>query len=200
MGNIILTSSFSTVAKELYEKGLLPHEPVKVGFVTTAADPYKNKPWMEADRKALIDLGYAVIDIDLKDKTSTELQIVFNDTRILFIAGGNAPFLVEHAHRSGLREVIKKALDDGELFIGSSAGSILAGPSVEPFVEEDAAELPKTFSLQNSSCLGLVDYIVLPHYPHYAQRNDKLAEQYGKQYKFQKLNDREYRVETSNDI
>jgi dipeptidase E len=194
MDNIILTSSFSTVAKELHDKGLLPHESVTVGFVPTAADPYQEKAWMEADRKALINLGYTVIDVDLKDKTSAELEAAFSDTRILFIAGGNTTFLVEHAHRSGLAQVVRDSLATGKIFVGSSAGSILAGPSVEPFVEEDVLELPKTFSLQSSSCLGLVDYIVLPHYPGYAKQNDKLAAKYAGRHKFEKLSDSEYRT------
>lgn len=195
MANIILTSSFNTVARELFDKNLLPHERVTVGFVTTAADPYQDKPWMEADRQALVDLGYQVINIDLKNKTAAELKTAFHDTQIIFIAGGNTTYLVDQAHRSGLIDILKDLLTEDRIFIGSSAGSILAGPTVEPFIEEDLPELSKDFLLQDPACLGLVDYVVLPHYPKYAEQNDQVASRFEDRYKFVKLRDDEYRIE-----
>lgn len=195
MSKVILTSSFSSVAKALYDKNLLPHEAVAVGFVTTAADPYTDKLWMENDRQALLSLGYKVIDIDLKNQNADSLRSAFHDARIIFVAGGNTTYLVEWARRSGFHEVIRELLSDNRIFIGSSAGSILAGPTVEPFVPEDIADLSKDFLLKDPQCFGLVDYVVLPHYPSYATNNDRIADDYGDRLKFVKLRDDEYRTE-----
>ena len=192
--NVILTSSFSTVAKELWDKGLLPNK-AKVAFIPTAGDYYKDKPWMEADRKALTDLGYHVVDVDLKDKNSDRMAADFAAADILFVAGGNTTYLTAQAHLSGFDAIVRDLLRQGKIYIGSSAGSILAGPTVEPFIAEDLPELPSDFVLADPTCLGLVDYIVLPHYPKHADENDKIAEKFGTKFHFIKITDREYRVE-----
>ncbi len=66
--NIILTSSFNSVTQELWEKSLLP-KTASVAFIPTAGDPYPERPWIDADRKALVGLGYNVTDIGLKGVT-----------------------------------------------------------------------------------------------------------------------------------
>jgi len=153
--NLILTSSFNTVAQELREKSLLP-KTASVAFIPTAGDPYSERPWIDADRNALVDLGYSVTDIDLKGVTAESLEKELSSHDIIFVAGGNTTYLVQYSHISGFADVIRAFLKQGKLYIGSSAGSILAGPTVEPFVTEDLAELPKDFILTNLSCLHLV--------------------------------------------
>jgi dipeptidase E len=192
---LILTSSFSTVAKELIAKGVLPAN-ASVAFIPTAGDVYPETPWIVADRLALVSLGYRVVDVDLKGKTAERLKEELTFADIIFVAGGNTTYLVEEAHRSGFSSIIGGLLAEGKMYIGSSAGSILAGPNVLPFVEEDLGELGKDFVIENTDCLNLVDYIVLPHYPGYAPQNDAIAEKYAGQFEFVKLCDDEYRGET----
>ncbi len=196
MPNVILTSSFSTVAKELRDKKILPAGNVTVAFVPTAGAPYRETPWIDADRIALHELGYTVVEVDLLGKNTEQLTAECADANIIFIAGGNTTYLVDQAQRAGFYSVVSAALQQGKMYIGSSAGSILAGPSVEPFIAEDVPELALDFVLQDSACLGLVDFIVLPHYPGYANQNDAIAEMHAKQFAFVKMTDHEYTCET----
>ena len=194
--NIILTSSFNTVVKELREKSLLPKS-ASVAFIPTAGDPYPERPWIDADRNALVDLGYSVTDIDLKGVTAESLEKELSSHDIIFVAGGNTTYLVQHSHISGFADVIRAFLKQGKLYIGSSAGSILAGPTVEPFVIEDLAELPKDFVLTKPTCLHLVDYVALPHdqVEQFSAVHDKIVKQYGGLFTFARLTDKEYRME-----
>lgn len=194
--NLILTSSFNTVAGELQEKSLLP-KTASVAFIPTAGDPYSERPWIDADRKALVELGYSVTDIDLKGLAADSLEKEISIHNIIFVAGGNTTYLVEQSCASGFADLIHSFLEKGKLYIGSSAGSILAGPTVEPFVTEDIAELPKGFALTKSTCLHLVDYVVLPHdqVEQFSAEHDKIIKQHGKQFMFVRLTDLEYRVE-----
>lgn len=197
MKNIILTSSFGTVAQELFEQGHLPTAPFRVAFIVTAGNIYAEKPWMENDRKALINLGYDVYDVDFEKYTdSKDLQAALADADILFVAGGNTTYLNEYAQQSGFSKIVYDLLNEGKIYIGSSAGSILAGPSVAPFAKEDTEELPTGFIAHNSNCLNLVPYIVLPHYQGYAVQNDHIADAYKDAFPFVKLTDSEYRIET----
>ncbi|MBI2474007.1 Type 1 glutamine amidotransferase-like domain-containing protein [Candidatus Uhrbacteria bacterium] len=194
--NLILTSSFNTVAGELREKSLLP-KAASVAFIPTAGNPYPERPWIDADRKALVELGYNVTDIDLKGGSAESLEKELSNHDIIFVAGGNTTYLVEQAHVSGFSSVVRRLLGNEKMYIGSSAGSILAGPTVEPFVTEDLAELPKDFVLTNPSCLRLVDYVVLPHdqVEQFSAEHDKIIKQYGEQLTFVRLTDKEYRTE-----
>lgn len=194
--NLILTSSFNTVVAELQEKSLLP-KTASVAFIPTAGDPYPKRPWIDADRKALVELGYSVTDIELKSGSPDSLEKVLSNYDIIFVAGGNTTYLVEQVHLSGFASVVRKLLGNGKMYIGSSAGSILAGPTVEPFAKEDIAELPKDFVLTNPSCLRLVDYVVLPHdqVEQFSAEHDKIISGYSDRLSFVRLTDHEYRLD-----
>jgi len=197
MKNIILTSSFGTIAQELFQQGHLPAKSSHVAFITTAGNIYKETPWIENDRKALEELGYMINDIDLEDyQDATKLRVALADSDIIFVAGGNTTYLNEYAQRSGFTAIIHGLLAEGKIYIGSSAGSILAGPSVAPFTKEDAEEFPAEFVAHDPNCLNLVPYVVLPHYPKYAPSNDRIADSHKNQFPFVKLTDHEYRLET----
>lgn len=199
--NVILTSSFNTVFEDLREKALLP-KMASVAFIPTAGDPYPERPWIDADRKALIELGYSITDVDLKGATVDLLEKELSSHDIIFVAGGNTTYLVQQSYISGFADVIRGFLEKGKLYIGSSAGSILAGPTVEPFVTEDIAELPKDFALTKTTCLHFVDYVVLPHdqVEQFSAEHNKIVKQYGGQFTFVRLTDKEYRMEDIYDL
>lgn len=195
MKPIILTSSFATVSDELLEKGMLPQH-ASVVFVPVASAVYEETPWIDEDRKKLEQFGYTVIDVDIRNVQGEELRNVCDDADIIFIAGGNTVFLYHHAQQSGLYDIIQRAVQDGTIYVGSSAGSILAGPSVEPFLQEDMPELPKDFHLEDPTGLNLVDYIILPHYKEGDTKDKEIMERYGSKFHFVLLTDKEYRLET----
>ena len=193
--NLILTSSFNTVVNELLKKELLPKR-ASVVFIGTASNPYTEHPWVERDRNVLVGLGYEVVDVDLESKSIETLRNAFASADIIFVAGGNTTYLNTQSHLSGFHNLIRDLLGQGKIYIGSSAGSLLAGPSIEPFVEEDLLELPTDIVLADPMCLGLVDYIILPHYPLLAKENDAVTEKYADRFQFKKMTDHEYVVET----
>ncbi|OGL71631.1 hypothetical protein A3B32_00030 [Candidatus Uhrbacteria bacterium RIFCSPLOWO2_01_FULL_53_9] len=194
--NVILTSSFNTVAQALREKSLLP-KTASVVFIPTAGDPYPERPWIDADRKALVELGYSVTDIDLKGSAADSLEKEISSHDIIFVAGGNTTYLTQESHVSGFADLIPELLKQGKLYIGSSAGSILAGPTVEPFMTEDLAELPKDFVLTKPTCLHLVDYVVLPHdqVEQFSAEHNKIIKSHSDRFTFIRLTDQEYRLE-----
>lgn len=198
MPNLILASSFHTVADKLLAEGLIPSSGASVAFVPTAGDPYVERPWLVAERAALVRLGYRVVDVDLKEKTAEILRRELAGFDVVFVVGGNTTYLAEHARRSGFGDVVRDLLRDGALYVGSSAGAILAGPTVEPFAREDAAELPPGFVAENPECLRLVDYVVLPHdnVPEFAKEHDVIIEANAGRRRFVRMTDGEYRAES----
>lgn len=185
---LFLTSQASLTLDKLIpllEKG--PRK-MRVAFITTAANPYQNKPWMEEDRTKLIELGFTVFDLDLNGKTRSELSNVLNDTDIVFVAGGNTFYLLEKARESGFDILIKKLVDHGVWYVGSSAGSVIAGPDIEPVAIFDD---PKQANLKTTKGFSLVNFVVLPHFgkPKYGANHKNIMEQFGSTYTLVPLKD-----------
>ncbi len=193
MHRIVLTSQFSTVAQELQEKSVLPHTSLKVAFIPTAGRPYVNTPWIEADRAALSSLGYSLFDVELQGQTAQQLMETLKPADIIFVAGGNTTYLAERAQAAHFHTIIRELLKE-RIYIGSSAGSILAGPSVEPFIAEDRSDLPQDFVLNNPRGLGLVDYIILPHHPEHVEVDAHIIETLQDRFTFMTMTDKEWRL------
>lgn len=170
---------------------LLPKssEGMKVAFIPTAGDLYTEKPWMEADRDKLNSLGFKVIDLDIKNKTESQISQILENVDIIFVAGGNTSYLLEKAQQSGFLKVVKELVANGKIYVGSSAGSLLAGPNIEVDKIYDDGEFGKV--LDSYEALGFVDYVLLPHAdnPKYESYLERIVKEYGNKYKLKKLND-----------
>lgn len=182
----------STAAKTLIKLiPLLPHPPqeMKVAFIPTASDLYDEKPWLEEDKKKLIELGFDIEEVDIKNKTAEELTEQLSEKDIIFVAGGNTSYLLEKAQESGFLEVIRDLVKNGKIYIGSSAGSLLASPNIEIDKIYDDGEFGK--ELESYEGLGFVDFVILPHADNqkYAPYLERVFREYGNKYKLKRLND-----------
>lgn len=162
---------------------LLPNKPkqeIRVAFIPTAADPYNDKAFVKTDRNKLLEMGFDVFDLDIKDKTERELEEELRFADIIFVAGGNTFYLLDQVQKSGFAEVIKRLMWSKRIvYVGSSAGAVLAGPDIKPIEILERLEL--TPELQSTKALELVDFVVLPHYrkEKYADKFDSIIKQYG---------------------
>lgn len=172
MKQFFLASAFNRVADKL--SALIPNpKGLQVAFIPTAAEIYDFHPWLDADRQKLVEMGFEVIDYDLKGKNEEQLYSDLKSMDAVFVAGGNTFYLLYHVQKSGFDTVIHRLLDEGKIYIGSSAGSVLAGPTIEPVkLFDDTNEAPKLSSFEG---LGLVDFVILPHFD--AEKKDPIYEE-----------------------
>ncbi len=188
---LFLTSIFSKVAEKLLP--LLDKNPkdVTVGFIPTASNFYKVKPWIDTDRNKLIELGFQVKDIDLEMENVNSLKEKLNKIDIIFFAGGNTTYLLQKVKESGFESLLDEFASDNKIFVGSSAGSIIAGPSVEPYLGDEIKELPTNFVLSSPNALSIINFVISPHYNQekYKMENDKVLKNFGNKYKIKTLND-----------
>lgn len=186
---VFLTSFAADVIDKLVP--LLPKPPKDLStlFIPTGANPYENREWMKEDRDKLKDLGFKVSSFDLKDKTEKEVRTELDNTDIVFVSGGNTFYLLEKVKQSGFDKVVKDFISKGKIYIGSSAGSVILGPNIEPMKYlDDSSKAP---TLSDYSGLELIDFIVLPHSDNknYDKMYKELIEEYKNIYKLQPLND-----------
>lgn len=159
---LLLTSQASAVSDIVKE--LLPTSPkkLKVGFIPTAGNPYPDKPWMDDDRLMLAELGLEVFDVDIKNKNKEELRNLLKDIDVLFVAGGNTFYLLDKVKSSGFGKIAKELIDKGVLYIGSSAGSMILGSTIETAHWQPADE--NSVNLKDLTALGLVNFLISPHF------------------------------------
>jgi dipeptidase E len=160
MKKLFLASYFAFV-KDLLPP-LLPDKPknLRLAFIPTAAELYTVKPWFYGDKVALKLLGFALKSIDLKDKSEPVLRRELDTYDVIFVSGGNTYYLLEHAQKSGFLEIARERVNSGVVYIGSSAGSVLASPSIEHI--EDLDDQTKA-QLDDYESLGLIQQRILPH-------------------------------------
>jgi dipeptidase E len=168
MKKLFLTSSFWNVVNEFIEFLGTDPKSLTVGFVPTAADPYNDKWFVEADKKALVDIGLKVKEIDIKNKTENELREEFKGADIIFVAGGNTFYLLRETKKSGFDKIVKECVDKGVVYVGSSAGAYLACPTIEAstWKHHDSDH----FSITDFTALNLVPFLITAHFkPEYAE-------------------------------
>lgn len=158
----LFLASFASVSLDLI-KELLPKQApeLKVAFIRTAADPYEDQSFVEADRNKLIEMGFSIKDVDLKNKTLIELGDDFRNIDLILMAGGNTFYLLDHIRKSGFDQLLPRLLNSGLIYVGSSAGSIVCCPTIESARKfDDPSEAP---NLKNYEGLNLFNQAIIPH-------------------------------------
>ena len=160
MKKLFLSSSFVDVAGllPLFEKELTGKT---VSFIPTASTVEKVTFYVQAGKEALESLGMIVDVLDISSESPDEIRrrIAANDC--MYVSGGNTFFLLQELKRTGADAVIVRAVQDGKLYIGESAGSIVASKNIEYIKAMDSSK--KAPELTNFDALGLTDFYTVPH-------------------------------------
>lgn len=163
MRKLFLTSSVSDVASHLASKLDLTNDKSLV-FITTPVetkDEQSDLSWLKADRQSLVDNGFEVTDYTITGKTSEQLVSDLSFFSYIYISGGNTYYLLLKSLESGFIPVIKDLVNvQGKIYIGTSAGSIIAGPRCPDYLLAD----DEVSKIQNQPGYGLVNFTVLPHW------------------------------------
>ena len=145
----------------------------RVGFVT-AASLNNEKDYWERARAALEPAGLTVEHVHWNRDPLAALERV----DAIFVGGGNTYALLQRLHRAKLVEPIRERVLAGAPYLGSSAGSNLAGPTILTTNDWNVVGLTRF------DALGLVPFNVNPHYletdpamaAHSETRDDRIRE------------------------
>jgi dipeptidase E len=136
----------------------------KIAYIPTAANGENAYGSWKTDSetwKLVNTLGAKVEAVVLEDYKNSSVVEVLSKKDILWFAGGMCGYLMYWIRRCELDKHIKKLLNSGIIYVGSSAGSMICAPTLamaEAYpgdCEHGASVIPG---------LGLTDFDILPHY------------------------------------
>ncbi len=136
-------------------------EEMKVAFIPTAADLEENKWFVKAAYDELVDLKFSVVQVDLKESKEI-IRAELEKADIIYINGGNTFYLLDWVRKSGLDKYLPELINKGKIYLGVSAGSILAGPDIA--VSGWDPSWDKNDYVTDTTGLKLVDYAISPHF------------------------------------
>ena len=99
-------------------------------------------------------MGFALDSVD----EDSDARAAMRDAQALFVGGGNTFRLLAALYALDLLEPIRCRVADGMPYVGSSAGAIVAGPSLGTTKDMPIVEPP------SFAALGLVPFQISPHY------------------------------------
>jgi dipeptidase E len=161
MAKLFLSSYFSGVAK-LFPNFADDCSGKKVVFIPTASLREKVTFFVGADLKALGKLGLVIDELEVSSASRDEMTDKISSADYVFVEGGNTFFLLQELRRTGADRLIIEHINSGKLYIGASAGSVVASGNIEylKYMDDPAAapDLNGDFS-----GLSVVDFSIVPH-------------------------------------
>lgn len=165
MKKMFLSSSFADVAN-LFEKFVDEElSGKKVTFIPTASLTEEVTFYVGAGKEALERMGLIVDELEVSTSTIDEIENKLKNNDFIYISGGNTFFLLQELLRTGADKLIIEQVNQGKIYIGESAGSIILSQNIEYIKDMDDCEAAPT--LGTCTSLGLVDFCTVPHYKNF---------------------------------
>lgn len=157
-GKRVLLISNST----LYGSGYLDHAEAeirdflgnlqRVAFVPFALHDLDD--YTATAQKRFRTMGYDLSSVH----TATDARKAVNETEAVFIGGGNTFRLLKALYDFDLLGTLRRRVDEGMPYVGSSAGSNVAAPTIRTTNDMPIVQPP------SFDALGLVSFQINPHY------------------------------------
>lgn len=154
---ILLISS-----SKIYGNGFLDHAEAEIRSLLADLKRVLYVPYALSDHDKLAamaqerfeKMGYALTSIH----TSSDPVQAVNDTDAIFVGGGNTFRLLKTLYDRALLGPIRERVARGMPYMGASAGSNVAGPTIRTTNDMPIVEPP------SFDALGLVSFQINPHY------------------------------------
>lgn len=162
---------------------------IRLGYITDAAE---GMPFAAVEREGVEALGYDVIDICARRSTAEDFASLLDTLDAIYVAGGETFVLLEALRSNGTGDLLADRVRTGLPYIGCSAGSIIAGPTITPAeLMDDRESAP---GLLSDDGLNLIDKVVIPHAdgqlpPYPPELIERIISTYGDRYPLLTLRD-----------
>lgn len=145
-----------------------PANEAKVLFIPTAAITDEAIQMVGKCRKELLCSGILpenITDFNIGDPITTDEALNYD---CIYFTGGNTGYLLEKIKQTGFDRIIKAMVHANRVYVGVSAGSLIATPNIgEPFDEKTSALalIQAYISVHNPQGTAARTDLPLPHVP-----------------------------------
>ncbi len=161
---ILLASDGKFLMKEGYKLLDIPVEQMNIGYITTAAKVSRGSAsvMVQNYKKEMTDNGYSYEEFDIEGKSKKEMTDFFANKNIIHVEGGNTYYLLKAIRESGFSDFLKESLNEGKIYIGTSAGAYVMCPTIEVSNWNDDGK--DKFGLTDFTGLNYVPFVLKVHY------------------------------------
>ena len=162
-----------------------------VTYIPTAGIVEETGGMIEDETNTLESLGLTVDVLDVSAASYESIVNSLTKNDIIFIGGGNTFFLLQELRRSGADKILVQEVNKGKLYIGESAGAVIACPDIGYCSGMDSPE--KAPELTDYTGLGLVDFYIVPHIGNkeMGEAAEKAVEEYNSKLDLKIITDRQ---------
>ena len=89
-------------------------------------------------------------------------QVILDGKDVIYVQGGNTFYLLKHVRESGFDVVVKDLIEKGVIYIGVSAGSYIACPTIEMTAWKSSDD--DYYGVTDLTAMNLVPFLVCVHY------------------------------------
>lgn len=176
MRKLLLTSAgFENprIGKEFLK--LIDNEPsiTKVLFIPTASRTEDELFYVEKSRQELLAVGIKeenIIAYNLDCRISDE---ALDEISAVYVCGGNTFYLLYKIKEVDFDTVLSGLIQNGVVYVGASAGSLLAGPDINIPDRSDSNDI----GISDFNGLNLTDTVIVPHYSNEQRERTEKAKQ-----------------------
>ena len=172
MANIFLCSYFAEVASKINE--VVNFQGKDIVFIDTAAKFEEVNFYVDEAVEILENFGAKLRRLDVscaknsaalvssQDEPSCEDEILsaISQCDIIYVSGGNTFYLLSELRKSHAAQAIKDAVQAGKIYIGESAGAVVAAPDTRYATPMDE----NSVNVSDFTGLNLVDFFIVPHF------------------------------------
>ncbi|WKE56325.1 Type 1 glutamine amidotransferase-like domain-containing protein [Corynebacterium tuberculostearicum] len=164
----------------------------RVLYIDDAASEMRKAPFAQAELKAIGEAAETLVPLTLSQSNSSDLQNEIASANCIYVASGDVFRLLDVLKKTGADRALTEAVKQGKFYAGSSAGAVVAGPSIEPAsIMDDSKTAPQ---LTEYTGLNFTPYVIVPHAqgttgPYSIEVISKTVETYGREWNLLLLRD-----------
>lgn len=164
----------------------------RILYIDDAAVEMRQAPFAQEELNAISEVAEMLVPITVSQTEQTDFRRELEQADCVYVASGEAFRLLHVLKSTGADQLLIDAVQNGKMYAGSSAGAIIAGPSIEPAtVMDNPSTTPK---LRDYTGLNLTEFVVVPHAqgttgPYSIDIISKTVKDYGKEWNLLLLRD-----------
>jgi len=156
---MLLASNGEFLIKKAYKLLGIPTNKIRIGYITTASKGASSDDYVKIHKKMMQEYNYSFEEVDIEDKSENELKKFFNDKNIIHMEGGNTLYLLQVIRKTGFDKFLKDLMNKKIIYVGTSAGSSIVGPTIE-----FSSHIPNGTPVKELTALNLVPFLIKSHY------------------------------------